>query len=131
MKHNNFILSMENIVKTFPGVTALNDVTFRAKAGEIHALVGENGAGKSTLMKVLAGVDSQDSGSIFLGDETVEIGSPRKAQSLGISMIHQELALIPYLNVGQNIYLGREPHRRFKAFVNWKKLYKQAEAQLA
>ncbi len=124
------ILSLENIIKTFPGVTALNDVTFRVKSGEIHALVGENGAGKSTLMKIIAGIYSPDSGSINLGGKVVEIGSPVKARSLGISMIHQELALIPYLTVGQNIYLGREPRRRFKAFIDWKQLYSMAEDQL-
>jgi ribose transport system ATP-binding protein len=131
IEQNNFILSMENIIKIFPGVTALDDVTFRAEFGEIHALVGENGAGKSTLMKVLAGINSPDSGSINLDSEIVEIGSPGKAQSLGISMIHQELALIPYLTVGQNIYLGREPHRKIKTFIDWKKLYKQAKVQLS
>lgn len=131
IEQNNYIISMENIIKTFPGVTALADVTFRAKAGEIHALVGENGAGKSTLMKILAGINSPDSGSIILDGEVVEIGSPRKAQSLGISMIHQELALIPYLTIGQNILLGREPHKNIKAFIDWKELYNLAKVQLS
>ncbi len=125
-----YILSLENIRKTFPGVTALDNVTFRAEAGEIHALVGENGAGKSTLMKIIAGIYSPDNGSIRLGGNIVEISSPGKAQSLGIGMIHQELALVPYLTVGQNIYLGREPHRYLKAFIDWKKLYNMAEEQL-
>ncbi len=130
-EQKDFILSMENIIKTFPGVTALNDVTFRAKAGEIHAIVGENGAGKSTLMKVLAGINSPNSGSINLDGEIVEISSPGKSQSLGISMIHQELALIPYLTIGQNIYLGREPHKKIKFFVDWKELYSQSVVQLS
>jgi len=103
------ILVMEHISKSFPGVQALNDVTFEVKRGEIHALVGENGAGKSTLMKILTGAIPRDSGTIYLRGQATEIDSPGRAQAQGISMIHQELTLIPYLNIGQSIYLGREP----------------------
>ena len=78
-------------------------------AGEIHALVGENGAGKSTLMKILAGVYSKDAGRIVYKGQEVEIPNPRAAQDLGISMIHQELNLMPHLTVAQNIFIGREP----------------------
>ena len=139
MPSNNVILRMEQISKRFPGVQALEDVTFEVAEGEIHALVGENGAGKSTLMKILTGALSRDAGTIILRGKLVEIDSPRRAQALGISMIHQELALIPYLNVGQNIYLGREPNKFVKfqkfavhlpGFINWPTLYAQARQQL-
>ncbi len=102
---------MEGIDKSFPGVHALDHCDFALRSGEVHALVGENGAGKSTLMKVLAGIYSKDSGSIFYKGSEVEIPNPRSAQDLGISMIHQELNLMPHLTVAQNIFIGREPRR--------------------
>jgi ABC-type sugar transport system ATPase subunit len=123
-------LRMENISKAFPGVQALKDVTFEVTRGEIHAMVGENGAGKSTLMKVLTGALHRDSGRIILRDQPVEINMPSDAQTLGISMIHQELSLIPYLTVGQNIYLGREPRAPLPGFVDWPALYTQAQQLL-
>src|SRR5258705_9298943 len=85
------IVSMEEIVKSFPGVRALDRARFELRPGEVHALVGENGAGKSTLMKVLAGVHAKDAGRIRVNGLEVEIANPRAAQNLGISMIHQEL----------------------------------------
>ena len=106
------LVSMEGIDKAFPGVHALDQARFELRAGEVHALVGENGAGKSTLMKVLAGVYRCDAGSIRLGGTAVAIASPRAALGLGISIIHQELNLVPHLTVAQNIFLGREPRRR-------------------
>jgi ABC-type sugar transport system ATPase subunit len=121
---------MEHISKTFPGVQALQNVTFPVARGEIHALVGENGAGKSTLMKILTGALSRDSGTIYFRGESVEIDSPRRALETGISMIHQELALIPHLTVGQNIYLGREPRLSFLGLIDWPALYAQADEQL-
>lgn len=130
MPSDNAILRMEHISKRFPGVQALDGVTFEVAEGEIHALVGENGAGKSTLMKILTGALPGDTGTITLRGQPVEIDSPRRAQALGISMIHQELALIPYLNVGQNIYLGREPEGVLPGFINWPTLYAQARQQL-
>ncbi|MFQ5812917.1 MAG: sugar ABC transporter ATP-binding protein [Anaerolineae bacterium] len=130
MPSDNAILRMEHISKRFPGVQALDGVTFEVAEGEIHALVGENGAGKSTLMKILTGALPGDTGTITLRGQPVEIDSPRRAQALGISMIHQELALIPYLNVGQNIYLGREPEGALPGFINWPTLYAQARQQL-
>ena len=105
------ILEMKGISKAFPGVQALDQVNFELEQGEIHALVGENGAGKSTLMKVLAGVYKKDSGQIIYKGSEVEIPNPRTAQNLGISMIHQELNLMPHLTVAQNIFIGREPRR--------------------
>jgi len=125
------VLVMEHVSKSFPGVQALHDVTFEVNKGEIHALVGENGAGKSTLMKILTGSVPRDSGTIYLHGRATEIDSPGRAQALGISMIHQELALIPYLNVGQNIYLGREPKGALPGLIDWSTLYAQAREQLA
>jgi ABC-type sugar transport system ATPase subunit len=123
-------LRMESISKAFPGVRALKDVTFEVARGEIHALVGENGAGKSTLMKILTGALPRDEGRIILRGEPVEISAPSVAQVLGISMIHQELSLIPYLTVGQNIYLGREPRARVPGLIDWPTLYSQAQQLL-
>jgi ABC-type sugar transport system ATPase subunit len=123
-------LRMESISKAFPGVQALKDVTFEVARGEIHALVGENGAGKSTLMKILTGALPRDEGRIILRGEPVEISAPSVAQVLGISMIHQELSLIPYLTVGQNIYLGREPRARVPGLIDWPTLYSQAQQLL-
>jgi len=102
------LVEMKKITKTFPGVVALDDVTFECCLGEVHAVVGENGAGKSTLMKILAGVYVPDSGVIVLDGETVRILSPHAAQQLGVSIIYQELNLLPDLNVAQNVFLGRE-----------------------
>jgi len=125
-----YLLSMKNINKAFPGVQALDAVTLEVFPGEIHALVGENGAGKSTLMRALSGISQMDSGTIYWQGEPVEIRKPSDAQKLGISMIHQELAVIPYLDVGKNIYLGREPETSLPGVIDWQKLYKQAQQQL-
>lgn len=130
MSDNQIYLHMQGISKSFPGVQALNSVDFSVSEGEIHALVGENGAGKSTLMKILTGALLCDQGQISLKDQIVEIEDPGDAQALGISMIHQELSLIPYLTVGQNIYLGREPRARLGAFIDWPELYDQTQVLL-
>lgn len=102
------ILEMKAISKSFFGVKALSGVDFQLKKGEVHALVGENGAGKSTLMKILSGEQQPDEGKIFLHGKPVEISSPIVSQRLGISIIHQELNLIPHMTVAENIFLGRE-----------------------
>jgi len=107
---------MEGIEKTFPGVHALSKCRYDLNRGEVHALVGENGAGKSTLMKVLAGVYQKDAGKILYNGREVNIATPRAAQHLGISIIHQELNLMPHLTAAQNIFIGREP-RKGVAFV--------------
>lgn len=106
----NVILAMKNITKTFPGVKALNDVNLEVKKGEIHALVGENGAGKSTLMKVLSGVYPHGSytGEIHYNGQLCEFKNIKESEKLGIVIIHQELALIPYLSIEENIFLGNE-----------------------
>jgi ribose transport system ATP-binding protein len=119
---------MDAISKDFPGVHALSDCRFDLRAGEVHALVGENGAGKSTLMKILAGVYRMDAGRIRLKGSDVDIASPRAAQQLGISIIHQELSLVPDLTVAQNIFIGREPHGRLPFVLDEKELNRQARA---
>lgn len=105
------LVLMEGIDKSFPGVRALDQCRFELNAGEVHALVGENGAGKSTLMKVLAGIYDRDAGQIFYKGKAVEIPNPRAAQHYGISIIHQELNLMPHLTVAQNMFIGREPRK--------------------
>jgi len=102
------ILSMSNISKRYQGVQALNKVNLHVRSGEIHALLGGNGAGKSTLLKVLSGLTTPDEGSILLQGQRVKIETPRIAQELGISMIHQELSIIPDLSALENIFLGQE-----------------------
>ena len=130
MPADHSFLRMEHISKSFPGVKALDDVTFEVGRGEIHALVGENGAGKSTLMKILTGALRPDEGRILLRGEPVRIDNPSDAQALGISIIYQELSLIPYLTVGQNIFLGREPRGFLPGFIDWRELYGRAQALL-
>lgn len=99
-------------VKAFPGVKALDNVSMEVKKGEVHVLLGENGAGKSTLMKILSGVYKKDSGKIFLDGKEVEINSVKDAENLGIAIIHQEFNLLPYRDIAQNIFLGKEPIKR-------------------
>ena len=105
------LLQVASVSKRFPGVRALEDVSLTLARGEVLAVVGENGAGKSTLMKILAGVQTPDSGEIQLDGARVEINSVRDAQRLGIALIHQELNLADNLTVAANIFLGREPRR--------------------
>ena len=121
------ILSALNIVKDFPGVRALDGVTFDALPGEIHALVGENGAGKSTLIKILSGVYPSGSfeGEVLFSGSPVFFHSTKDSESVGISVIHQELALVKHLTVGENIFLGDEPHRF--GIVDYDQLYSEAE----
>jgi ribose transport system ATP-binding protein len=121
---------MDGIDKSFPGVHALSQCRFELRAGEVHALVGENGAGKSTLMKILAGVYTKDAGRIFYKGKEVEIHNPRAAQDLGISMIHQELNLMPHLTVAQNVFIGREPRANPKFVLDEKKINEQTQQLL-
>ncbi|HET7701880.1 MAG TPA: sugar ABC transporter ATP-binding protein [Candidatus Limnocylindrales bacterium] len=109
MSVGDLLVEMTDISKSFPGVRALDGCRFELRPGEVHALVGENGAGKSTMMKLLAGIYRPDSGTIRFKGREVDISSPRAAQDLGISIIHQELNLMGHLTVAQNIFIGREP----------------------
>ena len=120
------LLRMEGIYKSFPGVQALSDAKFDLRYGEVHALVGENGAGKSTLMKILGGIYNKDAGRVILEEQEVEITSPAMAQHLGISIIHQELNLMPHLTVGQNIFIGREPRAKIPFVVDDKSTNEKA-----
>jgi len=117
------ILEMNSITKEYPGVVALDNVTFHVNRGEIHALLGANGAGKSTLVKVLCGVMTPDKGEIIFNNEAVVIANPSDAIKLGISYVPQELSLVPTMSVSQNILLGQEPlFRKPFSFINEKKL---------
>lgn len=109
---SEYIVELENVSKSFPGVKALDDVTFNLKSGEVLALLGENGAGKSTLMKILSGVYTKDSGTMKIFGEEVEDMDPVKAQELGVAIIHQELNMCNHLTVAENIFLGREIIKR-------------------
>ncbi|WP_113736873.1 sugar ABC transporter ATP-binding protein [Hyphomicrobiales bacterium] len=108
-----YLLSAEGIRKEFPGVVALDDVEFKLKRGTVHALMGENGAGKSTLMKILAGIYTPDKGDIRLKGVDIRLKSPLDALENGIAMIHQELNLMPFMTVAENIWIRREPKNRF------------------
>lgn len=119
---------MKHITKTFPGVKALDDVSVDVRAGEVHALLGENGAGKSTLIKVLGGIYHADSGEIYINGEKKVINSVPDAAANGISIIHQELVLVPYMTVAENIFLGREIMKG--RFVNHKAMEQKAQELL-
>ncbi|REH20783.1 MULTISPECIES: multiple monosaccharide ABC transporter ATP-binding protein [unclassified Streptomyces] len=113
------VLEMRSIVKTFPGVKALSDVTLTVRQGEVHAICGENGAGKSTLMKVLSGVHPHGSyeGDVLFEGETCRFKDIRASEQHGIVIIHQELALVPYLSIAENIFLGNEHAKH--GLINW------------
>ncbi|AZC12648.1 sugar ABC transporter ATP-binding protein [Microbacterium sp. ABRD28] len=118
------ILKVEGISKGFPGVQALKDVHLEVRPGEVLVLVGENGAGKSTLMKILSGIYQKDAGRIVFDGREVELTGPLQAQHLGVTIIHQEMNLMPDLTVAQNIYIGREP--RTGPFVSERRLNRRA-----
>ena len=121
------LLEMKNITKTFPGVKALDNVNLQVEQGEIHALVGENGAGKSTLMNVLSGIYPHGSyeGDIIYDGEICNFHDIKDSEAKGIVIIHQELALIPYMTIGENMFLGNA--RGKKAAINWDETYRLAE----
>ena len=124
------LLEMKNITKTFPGVKALDNVNLQVEEGEIHALVGENGAGKSTLMNVLSGIYPYGSyeGDIIYNGEVCKFNKINDSEEKGIVIIHQELALIPYMTIGENMYLGNE--KGHKAAINWNETYGEADKYL-
>ena len=124
------LLEMKNITKTFPGVKALDNVNLQVEEGEIHALVGENGAGKSTLMNVLSGIYPYGTyeGDILYNGELCKFTKIKDSEEKGIVIIHQELALIPYMSIGENMFLGNE--RGSKAKIDWTETYGQADKHL-
>ncbi|MFN8531395.1 MAG: sugar ABC transporter ATP-binding protein [Anaerolineae bacterium] len=126
-----FLVEMRGIDKAFAGVAACVGCQFQLRPGEVHALVGENGAGKSTLMKILAGVYRKDAGQILLRGQEAEIHSPHAAQMMGITMIHQELNLMPHLTIAQNIFIGREPRQALPFLLNETKINQQAQEILS
>jgi ribose transport system ATP-binding protein len=124
------LLEMRGIRKSFPGVKALAGVDFDLFPGEVHALVGENGAGKSTLMKILAGVYKADEGDISLRGTRIVPAGPRTMIDAGVSVIYQELTLVPWLSVAENVFLGREPLRAGR-FIDWQLMWSRVEELLA
>ena len=126
---NEPILKLENIVKTFPGVKALDGVKLDVYPGEVHALCGENGAGKSTLMKIIAGAQGYTSGKMYMEGKDVVFHSTKEAEKMGIAMIYQEFNMVPELSVAENMYLGRLP-KKTTGFVDSRKLYEDADQVL-
>ena len=126
----NILLEMKEITKTFPGVKALSNVNLTVEEGEIHALVGENGAGKSTLMNVLSGIYPYGSyeGDIVNNGEICKFKTIKDSERLGIIIIHQELALVPYLTIAENMFLGNEIGKRYS--IDWDKTYARADELL-
>ena len=124
------LLEMKNITKTFPGVKALDNVNLQVEEGEIHALVGENGAGKSTLMNVLSGIYPYGSyeGDIIYNGEVCKFHTIKDSEKLGIVIIHQELALVPEMTIGENMYLGNERGHKFA--IDWNTTYSEADKYL-
>jgi galactofuranose transport system ATP-binding protein len=122
------LLRLESITKRFAGATALDAVDFTLDSGEVHALVGENGAGKSTLIKVMTGAYRRDGGRMWLEGREVNFATPADAQAAGVIAVHQEIHLLGFRTVAENIYLGREPRRR--GLVDWRKMHADAAALL-
>ncbi len=124
------LLEMRNIRKQYPGVLALDDVSFELREGEVHCLVGENGAGKSTLIKILSGALRKDSGEISVDGKKVQIDTPADSQRLGIGIIYQDFKLVPELSVAENILLGSEPVKGNSPFLDFRKTHEIARAAL-
>ncbi|MDQ0955154.1 monosaccharide-transporting ATPase [Streptomyces phaeochromogenes] len=123
------MLAVTGVSKVFPGVKALSDVDFTARAGEVHALVGENGAGKSTLIKVLTGVYRPDAGEVVHDGTPVRFTTPLQAQQAGISTIYQEVNLVPLMSVARNLLLGREPRGRL-GLIDFRRMHREADEAL-
>ena len=125
-------LELKGICKSFPGVKALDNVQLSLRPGTVHALMGENGAGKSTLMKCLFGIYKMDEGEIFLDGQKIEVGNPDEAMKHGIAMVHQELQPVPARSVGENLYLGRFPVKKYGPLkvIDHKTMYAETEKWL-
>ncbi len=126
MDNREIILDIRGLTKEFPGVKALDNVSFQVKKGSVHALVGENGAGKSTLIKILTGVYQATSGDFLFKGEVAHVKKPLDAQRMGLSVVHQELKLVETLSIAENIFLGR-PHTGKGGLVNWKNMCNAAQ----
>lgn len=125
------ILEMRNIVKDFPGTRAVDHVSLQVNRGEVHAIVGQNGAGKSTLVKILTGVLEKSDGEIWLEGKKVEVKGPQHARVLGISCVHQELNLVPSMNVMENLFLGSKYPRNHFGLVDWQQMAERTKGLLA
>ena len=123
------VLEMKNICKSFPGVKALDNINFDVRSGEVHALLGENGAGKSTLIKILGGIYPADSGSIFIEGKEVHIADAHSAFLHGVSIIHQELMILPELTIAENIFLGKQIMKN-RFFIDSRTMNKETEKML-
>ena len=121
---NEYVLEMDNIVKSFAANRVLDGVTIKIRPGEVRALMGENGAGKSTLMKILGGIYDADEGKITIDGKSVEIRSVDDARKYGISFIHQEISNVPSMNVAENFFLGHEPKTKLGT-VDYRKMHRE------
>lgn len=126
---SEYVLELKEITKIFPGVKALDKVSFQLKAGEIHALMGENGAGKSTFIKVITGVHKADGGEMYLNGEKVDFKGPNDSQAAGIAAIYQHVTAYPHLSVAENIFMGHEKVKH--GMIQWKEMYEEADKLLA
>ncbi|NLU35424.1 MAG: sugar ABC transporter ATP-binding protein [Clostridiales bacterium] len=127
---SDYVLEVKGVTKQFPGVTALDNVDFQLKRGEIHALMGENGAGKSTFIKVLTGVHMPEAGEIYLDGKRVEFRNPREAKEMGIAAIYQHSTSYPDLTVTENIFIGHEKVHKGTKRLLWKEMHEEAQALL-
>ncbi len=125
----NEILEFDNISKTFPGVLALDKVSFKVRKGEVHGLVGENGAGKSTLIKILCGIYSADSGRILINGEATHITAPQHSQNYGVRVMHQEISVLPNMTVAENLMINDIP-KKARIFMDSRSMKKKAKAAL-
>ncbi|PSP95443.1 sugar ABC transporter ATP-binding protein, partial [Halobacteriales archaeon QS_4_62_28] len=124
------IVELEDISKHFGHVTALNDIDFSLKEGEVHALAGDNGSGKSTLIKTIVGLHQPSSGTIYIRGEPTEVKNPKNARQLGIATVYQDLALVDTMSVAANVFLGRTPTKRFLGVlprVDWKQMKERSQ----
>ncbi|WP_088105631.1 sugar ABC transporter ATP-binding protein [Halalkalibacter urbisdiaboli] len=127
---SEFVLELKGITKIFPGVKALDNVHFKLRAGEIHALMGENGAGKSTFIKVITGVHSPEEGEMFLNGQKVEFSNPLEAQAMGIAAIYQHVTNYPDLSVTENIFMGHEKVQKLTGRLLWEQMHEEAKTIL-
>ena len=123
-------LQMKGITKRFNDNVVLNAIDFGVDQGKVHALIGENGAGKSTLMKVLAGLFKPDEGEIYMAGEQVFISNPKQSQELGIAMIYQEIRLFQDLDIAENVFMRREPIKKWNRLIDWDKTYNETRKYL-